>query len=246
MSVCAKPKLQQPLFARLSGEPAGFARFPEDHRRNTAVFLQGEPARALFYVEKGLVKLSVLSPTGKEAVTAILRDGDFFGEDCLSGQQERSATALCLTGCRLLRLPRHAVLDEVHSNPAFAQYLLAHLLFRSQRLESDLVDQLLNNSEKRLARCLLLLAGPEEGTARKVPRISQETLAELIGTTRSRISFFLNRFRKRGWIEYDREIRVRRALAGVLDGPPAVFDGQPAVFDGRPAVLDRRASVVPD
>jgi CRP/FNR family transcriptional regulator, cyclic AMP receptor protein len=176
-----------------------------DYRKNHKIFLQGDPALAIFYIQKGKIKLTVVSKQGKEAVVAILGTGDFFGEGCLAGQSLRMATAATLSECSIMRLEKAAVIALLHAEPAFSELFLHHLLSRNIRIEEDLVDQLFNSSEKRLARVLLLLAN--FGKAGKpepvIPKISQETLAEIVGTTRSRVSFFMNRFRKLGFIQYD-------------------------------------------
>jgi len=169
------------------------------------VFSQGDPANAIFYIQKGKVKLTVVSTRGKEAVVAILGVGDFFGEGCLAGQTLRMATASTMGECSVMRLEKERTIRLLHDEPAFSELFIAHLLARSIRIEEDLVDQLFNSSEKRLARVLLLLAnfGKEGKPELVIPKVSQETLAEIVGTTRSRVSFFMNRFRKRGFIQYN-------------------------------------------
>jgi CRP/FNR family transcriptional regulator, cyclic AMP receptor protein len=175
------------------------------YRKDQIVFSQGEPADAVFYVQKGKVKLTVVSEQGKEAVIAILGMDEFFGEGCLAGQLQRIATVTTMTDSVIVRLEKSAIVRVIHQEPAFSEKFIAHLLGRSIRVEADLVDQLFNSSEKRLARLLLLLANfGKEGTPEPViAKISQETLAEMIGTTRSRVSFFMNKFRKLGFIEYN-------------------------------------------
>jgi CRP/FNR family cyclic AMP-dependent transcriptional regulator len=182
------------------------------------IFTQGEAADAVFYIQDGQVKLTVVSAHGKEAVIAILAAQAFFGEGCLAGQPRRMATATALTDCTLMRIEKHAMFQVLHAEPAFSALFMAYLLSRNSRIEADLVDQLFNSSEKRLARALLLLAHfGKEGTAEPViPQISQETLAEMIGTTRSRVSFFLNKFRKLGFIDYNGDLRVHSSLLNIL------------------------------
>jgi CRP/FNR family transcriptional regulator, cyclic AMP receptor protein len=182
------------------------------------IFSQGEAADAVFYIQDGKVKLTVVSEHGKEAVIALLEAQAFFGEGCLAGQPRRMATATALTDCALMRIAKPAMLQVLHAEPAFSELFMAYLLSRNSRIEADLIDQLFNSSEKRLARVLLLLAhfGKEGKEELVTPRISQETLAEMIGTTRSRVSFFLNKFRKLGFIEYNGELRVHSALLNVV------------------------------
>jgi CRP-like cAMP-binding protein len=188
------------------------------YRKDQIVFSQGEPADAVFYVQKGKVKLTVVSEQGKEAVIAILGMDEFFGEGCLAGQLQRIATVTTMTDSVIVRLEKSAIVRVIHQEPAFSEKFIAHLLGRSIRVEADLVDQLFNSSEKRLARLLLLLANfGKEGTPEPViAKISQETLAEMIGTTRSRVSFFMNRFRKLGFITYNGHIEVRKSLLNLV------------------------------
>jgi CRP/FNR family transcriptional regulator, cyclic AMP receptor protein len=190
----------------------------EDFDENTSIFCQGEPADAIFYIHKGKVKLTVLSRHGKEAVVAILGVGDFFGEGCLAGQPLRMGTAVSMTGSSIMKLAKADVIRALHEQPSFSEVFVAHLLSRNIRIEEDLVDQLFNSSEKRLARVLLLLANfGKEGTPQTViPKMSQETLAGIIGTTRSRVSFFMNRFRKLGFIEYNGGLTIHSSLLNVV------------------------------
>jgi len=176
-----------------------------DYRPNEKVFMQGDPAEAIFYIQQGKIKLTVVSQNGKEAVVAILGAGDFFGEGCLAGQSRRMASATTMTQCSIMRIEKAGAIRVLRDQPAFSELFLHHLLSRNIRIEEDLVDQLFNSSEKRLARVLLLLAnfGKEGAPEPVIPKISQETLAEIIGTTRSRVSFFMNRFRKLGFIKYN-------------------------------------------
>ena len=189
-----------------------------EYRTDETIFVQGDPADAIFYIKKGNVKLTVVSKQGKEAVVAILKDGDFFGEGCLAGQRLRMATAVTISECSLTRLKKAAVVRLLHEEPSFAELFTAHLLSRNIKIEEDLVDQLFNSSEKRLARVLLLLAnfGKESQPDFVIPKMSQETLAGIIGTTRSRVSFFMNRFRKLGFIEYNGALKIHSSLLNVV------------------------------
>jgi CRP/FNR family transcriptional regulator, cyclic AMP receptor protein len=188
------------------------------YRKNQTIFSQGDPADSVFYVQKGKVKLTVVSEQGKEAVIAILGADEFFGEGCLAGQALRIATVRTLTDSVIARLEKAAIIQVIRREPAFSEKFIAHLLGRSIRVEADLVDQLFNSSEKRLARLLLLLAnfGKEGAPEPVIAKISQETLAEMIGTTRSRVSFFMNRFRKMGFIDYNGRIEVHSSLLNVV------------------------------
>jgi CRP/FNR family transcriptional regulator, cyclic AMP receptor protein len=194
------------------------------YRKGQVVFSQGDPGDAVFYIQKGKAKLTVVSEQGKEAVIAILGTDEFFGEGCLAGQAQRIATVTAMTDSVIARLEKSAIIQVIHQEPTFSELFIAHLLGRSIRVEADLVDQLFNSSEKRLARLLLLLANfGKEGTPEPViAKISQETLAEMIGTTRSRVSFFMNKFRKLGFIEYNGGIEVHSSLLNVVlhDQPP--------------------------
>jgi CRP-like cAMP-binding protein len=182
------------------------------------VFEQGAQASSVFYVQEGGIKLSVLSAAGKEAVVAMLGPGDFFGEGCLAGQPLRMATATAVMRTALLRIPKRDMVRMLHEHAEFSDRFLAHMLTRNIRIEEDLVDQLFNSSEKRLARTLLLLAryGKEDTTPRVLPKLSQETLAEMVGTTRSRVNFFMNKFRKLGLIEYNGGLKVNSSLLSVV------------------------------
>ena len=205
----------------------GEGRRIESYRKDQIVFSQGDAADAVFYIEKGKVKVTVVSPQGKEAVVAILEAMDFFGEGCLAGQQHRMATVMAMTDSVIARLEKAAVVEVIHREPAFSELFIAHLLNRTIRVEADLVDQLFNSSEKRLARLLLLLAnfGKEGKPEPLIAKISQETLAEMIGTTRSRVSFFMNKFRKMGLIEYNGRIEVHASLLNlVLHEQPQIVE----------------------
>jgi CRP-like cAMP-binding protein len=183
----------------------GTGKLKSDYVADETVFSQGDPADAVFYIERGKVKLNVVSKSGKEAVIAILPEDHFFGEGCLAGQPLRMATASALQRSTIMRVEKSAMVNLLRREPDFAQQFLTHLLSRNVRMEADLVDHLFNSSEKRLARLLLLMAnfGQESKPVPVIAKMSQETLAEMIGTTRSRVSFFLNRFRDLGFIDYD-------------------------------------------
>lgn len=189
-----------------------------EYRKNSVVFAQGDKADAVFYLRKGKVKLAVVSNEGKEAVVAILGEREFFGEGCLIAQPLRMATAKTLTPCVIVRLEKAAMVHVLRTEPAFSERFIAHLLARNIRVEEDLVDQLFNSAEKRLARVLLLLAnfGKEARPEAVIPKISQETLAEMIGTTRSRVSFFMNKFRRLGFIHYNDGLEVHSSLLNVV------------------------------
>src|SRR3984893_6193490 len=174
------------------------------------IFSQGDSSNAVFYIQKGKVKLTVLSKNGKEATIGILDRGDFFGEGCLAAQHLRMCTATAMTDCTLMRIDKKSMMDVIHRERAFSDMFVAYLLTRNIRYEEDLVDHLFNSSEKRLARVLLLLAhfGKEGKPEVAIPKISQETLAEMVGTTRGRVNFFMNRFRKLGFVRYNGELEV--------------------------------------
>jgi len=186
--------------------------------RDTSVFVQGDPADALFYIDSGSVKITTVSTFGKEAVVAILGGGDFFGEGCMAGQPLRISSAITLADCSIWRVEKTAAVRALHAHPAFSELLMSYLLARNIRIESDLIDHLFNSSEKRLARLLLLLAnfGKEGQPLPVLAPISQETLAEMIGTTRARVSFFMNRFRRLGFIEYNGHLEVHSSLLSVV------------------------------
>jgi CRP-like cAMP-binding protein len=187
-------------------------------RANQPLFSQGDPADAVFFILKGKVRITVLSRQGKEAVIATLGPDDFFGEGCLAGQHLRMATATPMTDASLMRLDKKAMIGLLHQQPSFSERFMSYVLARNARIEADLVDQLFNSSERRLARMLLLLAhvGKEDASTNVVPKVSQEALAAMIGTTRARVSFFMNRFRKLGLIEYNGGLRVHSALLNVV------------------------------
>jgi CRP/FNR family cyclic AMP-dependent transcriptional regulator len=189
-----------------------------DYEKDQRVFSQGDPADALFYIQKGKIKVTVVSRGGKEAIVGILGAHDFFGEGCLAGQLRRMATVSALSDCSVVRVEKSVALRVIRDEPVFAELLLTYLLARNIRIEEDLVDQLFNSSEKRLARVLLLLAnfGKDEKPEGVISKISQETLAEIVGTTRSRISFFMNKFRKLGFVRYNGGIEIHRSLLNVI------------------------------
>jgi CRP-like cAMP-binding protein len=191
---------------------------PSEYRKKQLIFAQGARADEIFYLQKGRVKLSVASKQGKEAVIAIFAVGAFFGEGCLAEQPMRIATARAVTDCSAVRIEKATMIRALHEQPAFSQMFMEHLLSRNIRVEEDLVDQLFNSSEKRLARLLLLLSnfGKEGRQEQVVPPISQETLAKMIGTTRSRVSFFMNKFRKLGFIDYNDGLEVHSSLLGIV------------------------------
>ncbi len=196
----------------------GEGRSIRKYRKNHVVFSQGEPADAVFYIQKGKVKVTVVSEQGKEAVVAILGTNEFLGEGCLAGQVLRLATAVAMTESVIVQMEKAAIVSVIHREPAFSEMFIAHLLGRTIRVEADLVDQLFNSSEKRLARLLLLLAnfGKEAKPELLIAKISQETLAEMIGTTRSRVSYFMNKFRKLGFIAYNGSIEVHSSLLNIV------------------------------
>jgi CRP/FNR family transcriptional regulator, cyclic AMP receptor protein len=191
------------------------------YRKGQTLFSQGAPADAVFYIPKGKVKITVVSEHGKEAIVAILGSDEFCGEGCLTGQTRRMATAVAMTACEIIRLEKAALICLLHEEPEFSEFFVAHLLARTIRVEADLVDQLFNSSEKRLARALLLLAdfGKEGRPERAISKISQERLAQMIGTTRFRVIFFMNRFRKLGLISYNgnnRDLKIHNSLLNVV------------------------------
>ena len=197
---------------------AGAGRTIAAFRKAGVLFTQGEPADAVFYIQKGRVKLTVVSTQGKEAVVAVLGMGEFCGEGCLAGQSRRMATASAMGDCEIMQLEKPAMLRVLHAEPHFSEMFVAYLLTRTIKVEEDLVDQLFNSSEKRLARALLLLAnfGKEGRPEPIVAKVSQEMLAEMIGTTRSRVSFFMIKFRKLGFISYNGHIEVHSSLLSVV------------------------------
>jgi len=191
---------------------------PEDYQNHQPIFSQGDAADAMFYIQSGHVKLTVVSRRGKKAVVALLGAGDFFGECCLTKRSPRTSTATAISHTKIARLSQPALLRLIQREPAFARLFIAYLLSRLLRIEEDFEDQLFNSSEERLARILLLLAhfGPDSNSETVPLRINQSGLAQMVGTTRSRVSYFMNKFRKLGFIEYDGNLTVNRGLLGVI------------------------------
>ena len=189
-----------------------------NYRKDQTIFTQGEAADAVFYIHQGRVKLTVVSEQGKEAVVAILARNDFLGEGCLNGHSLRIATARAIENCVIARVEKAIMIATIHNEPKFSELFLSYILARNSRIEEDLIDQLFNSSEKRLARLLLLLAnfGKEGRPEPIVGKISQETLAEMIGTTRARVSFFMNKFRRLGYIDYNGDVKVHNSLLNVV------------------------------
>jgi CRP-like cAMP-binding protein len=209
---------------------AGAGKTIVECRKNQVIFVQGEVADTVFYIQRGRVKLTVLSAQGKEAVVAILEPGQFFGEACLSGDPLRISTTAAVEDCLITSITKTAMLAELRNEPKFSELFMTYLLARNSRIEEDLIDQLFNSSEKRLARLLLLLAnfGKEGHPQPIITEISQETLAEMIGTTRSRVSFFMNKFRKLGLISYNGKIEVHHSLLNaVLHERPQIKGDEP-------------------
>jgi CRP/FNR family transcriptional regulator, cyclic AMP receptor protein len=204
--------------ARAFLESSGVARKIVDYERADAVFTQGDPCDHVMYIQKGAVKLSVLSKAGREAVVAMLGPGEFFGEGCLAGQPVRMGTATATTQSTILRIDKKQMVRLLHKQHALSDRFIAHMLARNIRIEEDLIDQLFNSSEKRLARTLLLLAryGKHDKPVRAVPPISQATLAEMVGTTRSRVNFFMKKFQRLGFIDYADGLKVNNSLLTVV------------------------------
>jgi CRP/FNR family transcriptional regulator, cyclic AMP receptor protein len=214
-----EPREKRPIFdAEAFLTAAGATRRVATYPKGKVVFSQGQPSDAVMYIQKGGIKISVLSRTGKEAVVAMLGPGDFFGEGALTGQSIRIGTATSTTSATVLVIEKDAMLRLLRDEPTFSERFIAYMLERNLRVEADLVDHLFNSSEKRLARTLLLLAryGDQEGPEQRLPKISQETLAEMVGTTRSRVNFFMNKFRDLGFIEYNGDLKVNTSLLSVV------------------------------
>jgi len=224
MPKAVKSLFDPKLFLAMVGEGKAILKFD----RNQVVFAQGDVADTVFYIQKGRIKVLVVSEQGKEAVVGILEPGQFFGEGCLNGHPLRIATTTAMDECLITSIAKDAMLATLHSEPKFSELFMAYLLTRNSRIEEDLIDQLFNSSEKRLARLLLLLANfGKEGTPQPIAaNVSQETLAEMIGTTRSRVSFFMNKFRKLGFISYNGKIEVHSSLlnAVLYDKPEITRD----------------------
>jgi CRP/FNR family cyclic AMP-dependent transcriptional regulator len=199
-------------------DSAGISRKVAEFRRKETIFSQGDQAESVIYIQKGGVKLSVVNEVGKEAVLAILGPGDFFGEGCLAGQSVRMGTATAITLTTALVIEKSEMIRVLHAEHAFSDRFLSHMLTRNIRVEEDLVDQLFNSSEKRLARTLLLLAryGKEAQPQKMLPKVSQEMLADMVGTTRSRVNFFMNKFRKLGFIKYNGGLHINSSLLSVV------------------------------
>jgi CRP/FNR family cyclic AMP-dependent transcriptional regulator len=208
-----------PRVARIDG-----GRSDSRYQRDQIVYAQGDPADFVFYVRAGTVKVTVASEAGKEAVVAILQPGSFCGEDCLTGHRLRAATVTALTDCVLTRLPKVRVIHALHHDADFSELFTTYLMERNIRLQEDLADQLLNSTERRLARLLLILAnyGKEDRPDHIIPRITQETLADMVGTSRTHVNFFMNKFRQLGFIDYNGEIKVHGSLNMLLDGKPEI------------------------
>lgn len=198
-------------------ETGGSARRVKKYRRRAVIFSQGDTAKDVFYLREGVIKLTVLSRIGKEAVVGVLAPGDFFGEGVLAGQTLRLITAKAMSACTVLSVERSAMSSLLHNEPTFSNRFIKHMLTRNIRIEADLIDQLFNSSERRLARTLLLLARYGQTNPKVLlPRVSQETLAEMIGTTRTRVNFFMNKFRRLGFIEYNGRIKINSALLNIV------------------------------
>jgi CRP/FNR family transcriptional regulator, cyclic AMP receptor protein len=199
-------------------DSAGIARKIVEYRGGEVIFTQGDPNESVLYIQKGGVKLSVLSKTGREAVVAMLSPGDFFGEGCLAGQPVRMGSATAITGSTILHVEKDHMVRLLHKHHALSDRFIGHMLARNIRIEEDLVDQLFNSSEKRLARTLLLLAryGKHDQPVRAIPKVSQETLAEMVGTTRSRVNFFMQKFQRLGFIDYTAGLKVNNSLLTVV------------------------------
>jgi CRP/FNR family transcriptional regulator, cyclic AMP receptor protein len=215
-----RPNAKKPLGfdAQEFLESAGVSRKIVEYPKKTAVFAQGDPAEAVMYIQQGRVRLTVVNAVGKEAVVAVLGPGDFFGEGCLAGQPIRIGAATAASPTTVLVIEKKEMIRVLHSEHEFSDRFIAYMLARNIRIEADLVDQLFNSTEKRLARALLLLAqyGKDDQPQRVLPKISQETLAETIGTTRSRVNLFMNKFKKLGFIKYDDGLQVNSSLLSVV------------------------------
>ncbi len=199
-------------------DSAGIARKVAEFKKKETIFSQGDPSKNVLYIQRGGVRLSVVNETGKEAVVAILGPGDFFGEGCLAGQPIRIGTATAITPTTVLMIEKREMIRVLHAEHAFSDRFISYMLSRNIRIEEDLIDQLFNSSEKRLARSLLLLAryGKQDKPQRVLPKISQEMLAEMVGTTRSRVNFFMNKFRKLGFIKYNGGLQINTSLLSVV------------------------------
>ncbi len=210
----ATTKSKKPFAIELVGLPSRAVFYDA----NINLFVQGEPATSVMYVQTGVIRLSVLSRAGTQSVIALLDAGHFFGEGCLTSQPMRMATATTLEPSSIVTISKDEMVKQLNARPAFAEFFLKHMLRRNIRIEADLIDQLFNSSEKRLARILMLLAryGEPDISHRRLPKVSQETLAEMVGTTRSRVNFFMNKFRKLGFIEYNGGLKIHHSLLNVV------------------------------
>jgi CRP/FNR family transcriptional regulator, cyclic AMP receptor protein len=226
----AKAKKRRPFSLRDFLKSVNGSGTEENYCKSQNVYGQGDPADSVFYVREGKLKVCIVSEHGKEAVVAMHGEGDFFGEGCLTGQVLRLATVAAMTGCVVTRIPQATMVATLRDEPKLSEFFLAYVLARNARVEEDLVDQLFNSSEKRLARVLLLMAnvGKEAKAEPLLAKISQETLAEMVGTTRSRVSTFMNKFRKLGFIEYNGNLKVHTSLLNVVlyDNPRLRTEGE--------------------
>jgi CRP/FNR family cyclic AMP-dependent transcriptional regulator len=216
--VVTMTRKKQPFDVKVFLNTVAGGRTISKYQKGKKVFSQGDPGDAVFYIQQGKVKVCVVSEQGKEAVVALHGNGDFFGESCLNGHALRVATVVTVTECVIMRIEKAAIVCVINDEPKFSAMFMAHLLSRNSRVEEDLVDQLFNSSEKRLARVLLLLAnfGKESKPEPVIAKISQETLAEMVGTTRSRVSMFINKFRKLGFIKYNGSLEIHNSLLNVV------------------------------
>ena len=227
-TLSVKTKRKQPFVLKSFLSHADGGRTKAKYRKNEIIFRQGDPADAVFYILGGECKVTVVSEKGKEAVVAVHEKRDFFGEGCLNGHRRRLATVTAITVCEIMRFDKATMLRALHDEPKFSELFISHLVARNVRVEADLVDQLFNSSEKRLARLLLLMAnfGKEGRPEPVIAKVSQETLAEMVGTTRSRVSFFMNKFRKLGFIDYNGGLEVHSSLLNmVLHETPGITKG---------------------
>lgn len=213
-----KSKKKPAFDAQAFLDSAGVAKKVAEFRRKETIFSQGDPSTNIMYIQRGGVKLSVVNESGKEAVVAVLGPGDFFGEGCLAGQPIRMGTATAITPTTALVIQKNEMIRVLHAEHALSDRFISFMLARNIRIEEDLIDQLFNSSEKRLARTLLLLAryGKQDHPQRVLPKVSQETLAEMIGTTRSRVNFFMNKFRKLGFIKYNGGLQINNSLLSIV------------------------------
>jgi len=214
----ARATKKRPFDVNVFLNTAAGGRSVSSYEKNQTIFSQGDPANAVFYIQQGKVKVCVVSQHGKEAVVGLHGNGDFFGESCLNGHSRRTATVVTMTECVIMRIEKAAIVRVLQEEPKFSAMFMTYLLARNSRVEEDLVDQLFNSSEKRLARVLLLMAnfGKDGKPEPIIARISQETLAEMVGTTRSRVSLFMNKFRKLGFINYNGSLEVHNSLLNVV------------------------------